>query len=59
MWEVSLLVGQLLAVQEGNAVIWMTKESSINFIFKASRQFNSIQFIHIHIVTNVASGQVL
>jgi hypothetical protein len=31
MWEASLLVGQLLALQEGNAVGWMTKESSINF----------------------------
>jgi hypothetical protein len=31
MWEASVLVGQLLALQESNAVDWMTKESSINF----------------------------
>jgi hypothetical protein len=31
MWEASVLVGQLLTLQEGNAVGWMTKESSINF----------------------------
>jgi hypothetical protein len=31
MWEVSVLVGQLLALQEGSAVGWTTKESSINF----------------------------
>jgi hypothetical protein len=31
MWEACVLVGQLLALQEGNAVGWMTKESSINF----------------------------
>jgi hypothetical protein len=42
-WEPSVLVGQLLALQEGNSVGWMTKESSINFrqfflIFKESRQ---------------------
>jgi hypothetical protein len=31
MWEASVPVGQLLALQEGNAVGWMTMESSINF----------------------------
>jgi hypothetical protein len=31
MWEASLLVRQLLAVQEGNALGWTAKESSINF----------------------------
>jgi hypothetical protein len=31
MWEVSVLVGQLVALQEGIAVGWMTKELSINF----------------------------
>jgi hypothetical protein len=31
MWAASLLVWQLLTLQEGNAVGWMTKESSINF----------------------------
>jgi len=31
MWEASVLVGQLLALQEGIAVGWMTKESSISF----------------------------
>jgi hypothetical protein len=31
MWEVSVFVGQLLALQEGNAVGWVTKELSINF----------------------------
>jgi hypothetical protein len=31
MWDSSVLVGQLLALQEGDAVGWMTKESSINF----------------------------
>jgi hypothetical protein len=31
MWEVSVLVAQLLALQEGNAVGSITKESSINF----------------------------
>jgi hypothetical protein len=31
MWEASVLVGQLLAVQEGSAVGWITKESFINF----------------------------
>jgi hypothetical protein len=45
IWEASVLVGQLLALQESNAVGWMTKESSNNFrqgkvsvIFKASKQ---------------------
>jgi hypothetical protein len=45
MWEGSVLVGQLLALPEGSAVGWMTKEISINFwqkkfsvIFKASRK---------------------
>jgi hypothetical protein len=31
MWEASVLVGQLLALQEGNAFGWMTKQSFINF----------------------------
>jgi hypothetical protein len=31
MWEASVLLGQLLALQEGSAVGWMTKESSISF----------------------------
>jgi hypothetical protein len=31
MWEAAELVGQLLALQEGSAVGWMTKESSITF----------------------------
>jgi hypothetical protein len=31
MWEASVLVGQLLALQEGSALAWMAKESSINF----------------------------
>jgi hypothetical protein len=31
MWEFFVLVGQLLALQEGIAVGWMTNESSINF----------------------------
>jgi hypothetical protein len=31
MWEASVLVGQLLALQEGNAMAWITTESSINF----------------------------
>jgi hypothetical protein len=31
MWEASVLVGQLLALQEGSSVDWMTKELSINF----------------------------
>jgi hypothetical protein len=31
MWESSVLVGQLLALQEGNAVGWKSKESFINF----------------------------
>jgi hypothetical protein len=31
MWEASVIVTQLLALQEGNAVGWMSKESSINF----------------------------
>jgi hypothetical protein len=31
MWEVSVFFGQLLALQEGMAVGWMTKESSISF----------------------------
>ena len=30
MCEAAVLVGQLLALQEGSAVGWMTKESSIN-----------------------------
>jgi len=45
MWEGSVLVGRLLALQEGSAMGWLTKEISINFwqkefsvIFKASRQ---------------------
>jgi len=31
MWEASVLVGQLLAIQAYSAVGWMTKESSISF----------------------------
>jgi len=31
MWEASVLVGQLLALQEGSAVVWMAKESFISF----------------------------
>jgi hypothetical protein len=31
MCEASVLVGQMLALQEGNAVGWLTKESCINF----------------------------
>jgi hypothetical protein len=31
MCDASVLVGQLLALQEGSAVGWMTKESSIKF----------------------------
>jgi hypothetical protein len=30
IWEASVFVGQLLALQEGSAVGWMTKESSIS-----------------------------
>jgi hypothetical protein len=30
MWEASVLIGQLLALQEGNAVGWMTKELFTN-----------------------------
>jgi hypothetical protein len=31
MWEAFLLAGQLLGLQEGKTVGWMTKEPSINF----------------------------
>ena len=31
IWDSSVLVAQLLALQEGRAVGWMNKESSINF----------------------------
>jgi hypothetical protein len=31
MWEASVLVGQLCAVQEGNALGWIIKEAAINF----------------------------
>jgi hypothetical protein len=31
MWEASVFLGQLLALQEGNDVGWMTKETSISF----------------------------
>jgi len=31
MWEVCVFFGQLLALQEGGAIGWMTKESLINF----------------------------
>jgi hypothetical protein len=31
MWESSVFVGQLLALQEGCALGWMAKESSISF----------------------------
>jgi len=31
MWEVCVLAGQLLVLQESSAVGWMTGESSINF----------------------------
>jgi hypothetical protein len=31
MWESSVLFGQLLALQEGSSVGWMTLESSMNF----------------------------
>ena len=30
-WEASVPDGQLLALQEGSAVVWMAKQSSINF----------------------------
>jgi hypothetical protein len=30
MWEAPVLAGQLLALQEGSAMGWMTKELSIN-----------------------------
>jgi len=32
MWEASVLVGHVLALQDGNAVGWMTKESFISFL---------------------------
>jgi hypothetical protein len=31
MWEASVLVAQLVALEEGSAVGWMTRESSIIF----------------------------
>jgi hypothetical protein len=31
IWDVSVLVGQLLALHENSAVSWMTKESFISF----------------------------
>jgi hypothetical protein len=31
VWEPSVLIGQLLALKEGIAVDWMTKQSSISF----------------------------
>jgi hypothetical protein len=31
MYEASVLVRKLLALQEGSAVSWMTKELSVNF----------------------------
>jgi len=44
MWETSVLVGQLLALQEGIAVGWLTKESSISFW--QGRVFCHLQSIH-------------
>jgi hypothetical protein len=43
MWEATVLVRQLLALQEGNAVGWMTKESSINF--KSGKVFSHLHSI--------------
>jgi hypothetical protein len=44
MWEASVLVGQALALQEGSAVGWMTKKSSISFWQgKVFSQLQSIQ----------------
>jgi hypothetical protein len=31
LWEASVLVGQLLALQEDSAVGWVTKELSVSF----------------------------
>jgi hypothetical protein len=31
MWKASVLIEQLLALQEGSAVAWVTKETSVNF----------------------------
>jgi hypothetical protein len=43
MWEASLLVGQMLALQEGSAVGWVTKESSISGRGKVFSHLQSIQ----------------
>jgi hypothetical protein len=45
MWAAAVLVGQLLALQEGSAVGWMTKESSINSNF-LSLNFNKTKYLH-------------
>jgi hypothetical protein len=47
MWEAYVLVGQLLALQEGSAVGWIIKESSINFCqAKAFSHLQNIQTAH-------------
>jgi hypothetical protein len=43
MWEASVLVGQLLALQESIAMGWMTKESSISF--RQGKDFCHLQSI--------------
>jgi hypothetical protein len=43
IWEASVLIGQLLALQEDNAAGWMTKESPINF--RQGKSFSHLQMI--------------
>jgi hypothetical protein len=43
IWETPVLVGQLLALQEGSAVGWMTMESLINFC--QEKCFSCLQII--------------
>jgi len=43
IWDASVLVGQLLALHEGSAVGWMTKESFI--IFSQGKVFSYLQNI--------------
>jgi hypothetical protein len=56
MWEASLLFRQVLALQEGNAVGWVTKESSNNF--RQGKVFSHLRSIQTTSEASPASSSV-
>jgi hypothetical protein len=59
MWEGYVLVGQLLALQDGSAVGWIIKQSSINFWqAKAFSHLQNIQTAHTPIHSTLRVEQV-